>query len=230
MNEATKRGRLVRFSVFEVDLDSGELFKQGRKVKLQGQPFELLLALLDRPGEVITREALKQRVWPSDTVVDFDHGLNRAINKVREALGDSAESPHSIETLPRRGYRFLGSIQNEGSAERPAAPPMARTPVESTEQVAKPESRRKTWLVAGAVAGAVIAALLAIWVVFHRPTHTQELRVQQLTTNSSDNPVRHSIISPDGKFLAYGDLTGIQIQLITTQVKPTYCQSLQRSF
>jgi len=216
MNEATKRGRLVRFSVFEVDLDSGELFKQGRKVKLQGQPFELLLALLDRPGEVITREALKQRVWPSDTVVDFDHGLNRAINKVREALGDSAESPHFIETLPRRGYRFLGSIQDEGSAELPAAPPGARTPVESTEQVAKPESRRKTWLVAGAVAGAVIAALLAIWMTSGRPSGNGDLRIQQLTTNSAENSVSKAVISADGKFLAYGDVTGIQIRLLAT--------------
>ena len=117
MNGAAKRGRLIRFSVFQVDLDSGELFKQGRKVKLQGQPFELLAALLERPGEVLTREELRQRVWPLDTAGDFDHGLNRAINKVREALGDSAESPHFIETLPRRGYRFIGSIQENSSAE-----------------------------------------------------------------------------------------------------------------
>src|SRR6201995_65738 len=111
MDGATKRDRVLRFSVFEVDLGSGELFKQGRKVKLQGQPFELLLALLERPGAVITREELKQKVWPSDTIIDFDHGLNRAVNKVREALGDSADTPRFIETLPRRGYRFIGAIQ-----------------------------------------------------------------------------------------------------------------------
>ncbi len=85
MNGDTKRGRLIRFSVFELDLSSGELFKQGCKVKLQGQPFELLVALLERPGEVVTREEVQQKVWPSGTVVDFDHGLNRAINKLREA-------------------------------------------------------------------------------------------------------------------------------------------------
>lgn len=126
MNGATKRGRLIRFSVFEVDLDSGELFKQGRKVKLQDQPFELLFALLDRPGEVVTREQLKQRVWPSDTLVDFEHGLNRAVNKVRDALGDSAESPRFIETLHRRGYRFIGSIQENSSAEPPPTPGLQR--------------------------------------------------------------------------------------------------------
>src|SRR5271170_6234532 len=113
MNAPTKRGRLIRFSVFELDLDSRELFKQGRKVKMQGQPFELLAALLDRPGEMVSREELKQKIWPSDTAGDFDQGLNRAINKVREALGDSAESPRYIETLPRRGYRFIAPV-NDG--------------------------------------------------------------------------------------------------------------------
>ena len=92
MNAPTRRGRLIRFSVFELDLDSAELFKQGRKVKLQGQPFEVLLALLDRSGEVVSREELKQKLWPSDTAGDFDQGLNRAINKVREALGDTAKA------------------------------------------------------------------------------------------------------------------------------------------
>jgi DNA-binding winged helix-turn-helix (wHTH) protein len=123
MNGPTNRGRMIRFSVFELDLGSGELFKQGRKIKLQGQPFELLVALLERPGEVVTREELQQKVWPSDTVGGFDQGLNRAINKVREALGDSAESPQFIETLPRRGYRFIGSIQPESAPEAPPTSP-----------------------------------------------------------------------------------------------------------
>ncbi len=117
MNGATKHGRLIRFSVFELDLNSGELFKQGCKVKLQGQPFELLVALLERPGQVVKREELRKKVWPSDTAGDFDHGLNRAINKAREALGDSAETPKFIETLPRRGYRFIGSIHGESSED-----------------------------------------------------------------------------------------------------------------
>jgi DNA-binding winged helix-turn-helix (wHTH) protein len=107
MSGPAKNDRLIRFSVFELDRDSGELFKQGRKIKLQGQPFELLVALLDRPGEVLSREELRQKVWPTDTAGDFDHGLNRAVNKVREALGDAAETPRFIETLPRRGYRLL---------------------------------------------------------------------------------------------------------------------------
>lgn len=108
---STEAPRLVRFSVFEVDLDAGELFKQGRKVKLQGQRFDLLAALMERPGEVVTREELKEKVWPSDTIVDFDQGLNRAVNKIREALGDSAQSPQFLETLPRRRYRFVAPVQ-----------------------------------------------------------------------------------------------------------------------
>lgn len=119
MSGAKSGSRVLRFSVFELDLDSAELFKQGRKVKLQGQPFELLRALLERPGQVVTREELRQRVWPSDTVVDFDRGLNRAINKVRGALGDSAGIPRLVETLPRRGYRFIGSIRDHESVQRP---------------------------------------------------------------------------------------------------------------
>src|SRR5436305_1433871 len=113
MNGNTHRGHSIRFSVFELDLDSGELFAQGGKVKLQGQPFQLLVALLERPGEVISREELRQRIWPGDTLVDFEHGLNRAINKARKALRDSAQTPQFLETLSKRGYRFIGSIHRE---------------------------------------------------------------------------------------------------------------------
>ena len=117
MDAPTRRGHLIRFSVFELNLDSAELFKRGRKVKLQGQPFEVLLALLNRPGEVVSRDELKQKLWPTDTAGDFDQGLNRAINKLRDALGDTAESPHFVETLPRRGYRFISSIQDDNGAQ-----------------------------------------------------------------------------------------------------------------
>jgi TolB-like protein/DNA-binding winged helix-turn-helix (wHTH) protein/Tfp pilus assembly protein PilF len=101
---------ILRFGVFEVDLRAGELRKQGVRIKLQEQPFQVLTVLLQRPGEVVTREELRSQNWPPDTFVDFDNSLNTAINKLREALGDSAESPRFIETLPRRGYRFIGSV------------------------------------------------------------------------------------------------------------------------
>ena len=103
--------RIARFGVFELDLSAGELRKSGVKMRLQGQPFQVLALLLERAGEVVTREELQQKLWPSDTFVDFDHSLNTAINKVREALGDSASSPRYVETLARRGYRFIAPVQ-----------------------------------------------------------------------------------------------------------------------
>src|ERR1700761_6083351 len=100
----------LTFGLFEVDLESGELWKAGFRVKLQTQPFKVLAALLEHPGQIITREELQLRLWGPDTVVDFDHSLGTAINKVREALGDSADSPRYIETLSKRGYRFIAPV------------------------------------------------------------------------------------------------------------------------
>ena len=106
-------GRTVRFGVFELDLAAGELRKNGARLRLQEQPFQLLAVLLERPGDVVTREELRQKLWPADTFVDFDHSLNTAVNKLRETLGDSASSPRYIETLARRGYRFIAPLQND---------------------------------------------------------------------------------------------------------------------
>jgi TolB-like protein/Flp pilus assembly protein TadD len=103
----------LRFGVFSVNLTTGELRKQGHRVRLQEQPFQLLAMLLACPGELVTREELRNRLWAADTFVDFNHGLNIAINKLREALGDSAEKPRFIETLPRRGYRFIAAVEAE---------------------------------------------------------------------------------------------------------------------
>jgi cholera toxin transcriptional activator len=103
--------KTLRFAAFEVDLAAGELRKNGTRIRLQEQPFQILVYLLDRAGEVVTREELRQKLWPADTFVDFDHSLNTAVNKLREALGDSASSPRYVETLARRGYRFLAPAQ-----------------------------------------------------------------------------------------------------------------------
>jgi cholera toxin transcriptional activator len=108
--DAQRSRRTIRFGVFEIDPHAGELRKQGTKVKLQDQPFQILHMLLQRPGEVVTREELQQKIWPSDTFVDFDHGLYNAIKRLREALGDLAATPRFVETLSRRGYRFIGTI------------------------------------------------------------------------------------------------------------------------
>jgi DNA-binding winged helix-turn-helix (wHTH) protein/Tol biopolymer transport system component len=214
---ATKNDRLIRFSVFELDRESGELFKQGRKVKLQGQPFELLIALLERPAEVLTREELRQRLWPSDTIGDFDHGLNRAINRIREALEDSADTPRFVETLPRRGYRFIGLIQEEHGEALPregSARMSAQAAVGRPEEP-KPKPRKSVWM-SVAIAATVVAAGLGTWMALHRANSSGPIRIQQLTTNSAENPVWHAVISPDGKYLAYGDSAGIKVRLIST--------------
>jgi cholera toxin transcriptional activator len=113
---------ITRFGVFELDLAAGELRKNGTKLRLQDQPFQVLALLLERVGDVVTREELRQKLWPADTFVDFDHSLNTAVNKLRETLGDSASSPRYIETLARRGYRFIAPVQNMvGTSERSSA-------------------------------------------------------------------------------------------------------------
>src|SRR6516165_4326438 len=104
---------ILHFGTFEVDAHAGELRKQGKRVKLQDQPLQVLEVLLHRPGEVVTREEVRSQIWPQDTFVDFDNSLNTAINKLREALGDSADNPRFIETLPRRGYRFLAPVSGD---------------------------------------------------------------------------------------------------------------------
>ena len=108
---------ILHFGTFEVDAHAGQLRKQGKRVKLQDQPFQVLEVLLHRPGEVVTREELRSQIWPQDTFVDFDNSLNTAINKLREALGDSADNSRFIETLPRRGYRFLAPVTGAGAKE-----------------------------------------------------------------------------------------------------------------
>src|SRR6266576_810082 len=114
--------RIARFGVFELDLNTGELRKGGVKLRLQGQPVQVLTLLLERAGDVVTREELREKLWASDTFVDFDHSLNTAINKVREALGDSASSPRYVETLARRGYRFIAPVR----ADEPRDPALEK--------------------------------------------------------------------------------------------------------
>ncbi len=146
-------GRVVRFGEFEVDLRAGELFKQGIKIKLQQQPFRVLALLLEHAGEVVTREDLRQAIWPAGTFVEFDVGLDAAIHKLRSALGDSAENPRLVETLPRRGYRFIATIDGVVASE--AAPSVGLPPVAA--------------IIAGAV---VLASIAALWHPWSRPKAT----------------------------------------------------------
>jgi len=115
MPESSNLNRRFLFGTYELDAGTGELRKDGKpRPRLQGQPFEILLDLLDHPGEVVTREELRQRLWPADTFVDYDHSLNTAVNKLREALNDSADNPRFIQTIPRRGYRFVAPVEKIG--------------------------------------------------------------------------------------------------------------------
>jgi TolB-like protein/DNA-binding winged helix-turn-helix (wHTH) protein len=140
--------RIIKFGVFEVDLLAGEVRKAGIRQKLAGQPFQVLQVLLEHPQEIVTREELRQRLWPGNTFVDYELALKKAINRLREVLGDSADSPHFIETVPRRGYRFLGTVE---AVERHAAIPITTAP---TTRMKIP------WALTGGLALAGIAALL----------------------------------------------------------------------
>src|SRR5215471_16082650 len=149
--------RRVSFGVFDIDLRTGELRKHGLRIRLQRQPFDVLALLIQRAGDVVTREELQQKLWPANTFVDFDHGLNKAINKIREALGDSADSPRFVETVARRGYRFLADVRvtvpavvTMSSAEAvpatPSAPAVATTPekaVDASAPRALPDRRAR---------------------------------------------------------------------------------------
>ena len=123
---ASDSRRFVRFGAYEVDLQAGELRKGGIRLKLGGQPFQVLAILLERPGDVFTREELQKRLWP-ETFVDVDHNLNTAINKIREILGDSSENPRFVETLPRRGYRFIAPVEGAVATPPELEQPQAQT-------------------------------------------------------------------------------------------------------
>jgi len=130
MSELIKSAGKIQFGVYEADLCTGELSKHGRKIRLTGRPFQILALLLERPGELLTREEIRTRLWPADTFVDFEHGMNSAIRKVRDALGDSAKKPRFVETLARRGYRFIAPpemIDRVSPATAPSASPAAPT-------------------------------------------------------------------------------------------------------
>jgi|HubBroStandDraft_6_1064221.scaffolds.fasta_scaffold02575_7 DNA-binding winged helix-turn-helix (wHTH) protein/tetratricopeptide (TPR) repeat protein len=170
--EPAVRTRRKRFGAFEVDLHSGEVYKYGVRLKLQDQPFQVLALLLERSGDLVTREELRQKLWPADTFVDFDTGLNSVIKKLRDVLGDSAEEPRYIETLPRRGYRFIAVVENGVPHASPAAVEEHREPVLPSAPTPQPRNKRR-WLIAVGVAAVLIVAVLISWrVFFARPALT----------------------------------------------------------
>ena len=154
MTEPQNSTEILGFGVYEANLRTGELRRGGLKIKLQEKPFQVLSVLLERRGDLVTRDELRERLWPSDTFVDFDHGLNTAVNKLREVLGDSASNPRFIETLPRRGYRFIGEVRQASS---PLAQPQSKaianessingvpdSPASSFDAIAEPQRVKRT--------------------------------------------------------------------------------------
>ena len=140
MGSSVVPARILRFSVFEVDLAACELRKHGLRIKLAEQPFQVLALLLEKPGEIVTRDELHSRLWQADTFVDFDHGLNNAVMRVREALGDSSETPRYVETVPRRGYRFIAQVTGSAvsiPATTESEPESRTVPTEVTSQLAE---------------------------------------------------------------------------------------------
>jgi DNA-binding winged helix-turn-helix (wHTH) protein/Tol biopolymer transport system component len=202
---ANSSSRIIRFSTFELNLHTGELRQKGLKVKLQEQPLQLLAALVERPGEMVTREELRRKLWPEDTFVDFDHSLNAAIKRLRDALGEAADTPVFIETLARRGYRFIAPVNGSSSpSAAETAAPQRNKSVFSTRRI-----------VVFCLASVAIAVLL--WTAWRRvPSRPAAVIEHKLTSNSSENTVSSAGISPDGKYLAYGDNTGIYVKLIRT--------------
>jgi TolB-like protein/DNA-binding winged helix-turn-helix (wHTH) protein/Tfp pilus assembly protein PilF len=177
--------RILCFGSFEIDIVSGELRRQGLKIKLQDQPFRLLVLLVGRAGDVVTREEVREKLWPADTYVDFDHSLNTAVRKLREALGDSAESPRYVETLARRGYRFIAPVVRRRTAEvAPAMVDITSVAPSPTELLSTSARRLLTLAIVVAICA---AALAAYWMVPRPAPSTQSGRRLTLAVLPFDN-------------------------------------------
>ncbi len=199
---------IVRFGTFGVDLQVGELRRNGVRVRLQEQPFRVLAMLLERPGEVVTREELHGRLWSSDTFVDFDHGLNAAIKRLRDALGDSAENPRFVETLARRGYRFIAPV--EGSKQ-------SALPQSSYNPEPAPASTPRRWLPILVLASAVLlVGVVAGWHAGRNSAAAVRPTERRLTGNAPNDPIWSAAISPDGKYLAFSDKNGLFLRVLAS--------------
>ena len=187
--------RVITFGVFQADLISRELRKNGAKIRLQDQPFQVLAVLLQNAGNAVTREELRQKLWSTDTFVDFDNGLNTTINKIREALGDSAENPRFVETLPRRGYRFIAPVAGEVAAPSPAD--LASSPI------ARPARQRQLWLASGATGLFALATTVLAFLYLHQKPAARPVIRFEVTPPEQVTAVGSFALSPDGSKLAF---------------------------
>ncbi len=225
----TNEGNRIRFGPYEVDLHTRELWKFGTRLRLVGQPFEILAMLLQRPRALVTREEMRTRLWPADTFVDFNHSLNAAVNKLREALSDSADEPRYIETLPRRGYRFVGKIEAAVGAmietrteTKPEAGAFTHEPVPmpAPVEVAVPagnvpppaillpaQKPRESWRSLGLVAAAAFVMVVALGaIVLHRITGGALASAPSVERTRQLLPIANTFspsFSPDGNFVAF---------------------------
>ena len=225
MTAPTANSRVLRFGTFELDLAAGELRKSGRKVRVQEQPFQLLAALVEKPGEVVTREELKHKLWPGDTYVDFDRSLNTAASKLRDALGDSASSPRFIETLPRRGYRFLASIESVGGSApgRQGSSGVAADPPGDGRLSASHKLEQQNRLLRIGFTAAVTVSLLVMGLLvfqwLDQPSATDAMPLRKLSFTPPERLIRqwnaaHLAVSPNGRYVAFvaGDARTVWIR------------------
>jgi DNA-binding winged helix-turn-helix (wHTH) protein len=198
MSSPGRSSGIARFDVFEVDLRAGELYKAGRKIKLQVLPFQALVILLERPGEVVTRKEFEKKLWPEDTFVDFDHSLNTAVKKLRQALGDDKKKPRFVETLPKRGYRFIGKMEHAPTplcAESPA-------PSSGVGQLAKL-----------CTDGKVSFALVSV---------DEEAAAEREKLEAANDDVGLSLLIASQKLLMVP--TGTQVRILELRQPPSRCQ------
>jgi len=188
------RSDIVRFGSFEVDLRAGELRKHGAKIRLPHQPFQVLAMLVSHPGEVVTREQFQQHLWPADTFVDFEHGLNKAVNRLREALGDSADEPRHIETLPKRGYRFIAAIEPSSTAAIAGATPI---------RAAGPSPAWRTGLGISLALFVVIGLVASMAWLRHPKRSINVVRSSVLPPPRTSFVPHQFALSPDGTQLAF---------------------------
>ncbi len=231
---------VICFGPFELDAANLELRKAGVSLKIHPQPFQVLLLLAGRPRQIVTREEIRSCLWGGNTFVDFERGINSCVNQIRAVIGDDPEKPRYIETVPRRGYRFIAAVNMElrpkassnyhldpglaarqpenGELSAAVASAAALLVVASEDAEAHSSNSKRMLIVAGCLVLAVVIGA-AWWIVRRRtamPPGLPDLKQFQLTANSSENAVTGGAISPDGKYLAYSDSTGIHIKLIQT--------------